>query len=436
MKNKKMKMRIWALLFLMLLMASLLGTGGSGTLAASSGWRKDSTGWRYICTDQSLKKNAWLRWKKQWYYFNEQGYMQIGWKRINGKWYFFRQNGVMLTGWKKYQGKWYYLSGSGAMVTDTWIGQYYLNEKGAWTRTLEVTDYSIPDYYKTQLYNAANSVDLQGEEWTSFAVIADTHGDGQRTQTVIRYLLEHSDVERCFWLGDLGDKYFDEVGEKQYETFRESLLPCKDRIYVTIGNHDRWKPGWYSKEDVGIVYRDFLKGKKGLTGNPEDFYYYFDDLERRLRYLVINTSNIPEDQMAMSETELSWIRETGLSLPGEDWGVVILGHIDINTDLGYKYTSRNAEALSEMIAGCNGHVVGYFCGHEHLDGQSRVKDSFYQNCLVSDCIRKDQMKREANTREDGAVTVVSVNTTTGQVILQRVGLPMDGKLKNYNYLTD
>ena len=41
----------------------------------------------------------------------------------------------MATGWIKVNGTWYYLNGSGAMAENTWIGNYYVNSSGAWTKT-------------------------------------------------------------------------------------------------------------------------------------------------------------------------------------------------------------------------------------------------------------------------------------------------------------
>ena len=38
----------------------------------------------------------------------------------------------MLTGWQIIDSKWYYFNVSGVMEKDTWIGDYYVDEKGVW----------------------------------------------------------------------------------------------------------------------------------------------------------------------------------------------------------------------------------------------------------------------------------------------------------------
>ena len=335
--------------------------------------------------------------------------------------------------WLHTDSGWMFMYPDQTYATNTWIGRSYVDANGIRTRRLKSTKYEIPDYYLTQLHNTVRGVNKLDGDWSSFAIITDTHGDGQRTQNVLRYLLDHSKVSKCFWLGDLCSGNFDQTGKKEYMTSRKDLLSYRNRIYVTIGNHDRKSDKDYRKEDLGIVYRDFLKGKRELKGCPNDFYYYFDEPKTKLRYLVLNTSNCMRDQRKMDRAELKWLREEALQLPAEDWSVVIFGHLDIDPNSDLPYKSRDSYLLAELIIAAKVKVAGYFCGHEHLDAQSRVAGRFYQNVLTSDGIRKGQSGRIEGTVHDGAVTVVSVNSRTGKVIFRRIGMPTDGKLKNYNY---
>ena len=409
----KVNQKKWIISIILVAAILLSGLGGFRSEAASAEWVKTSKGWMYVYPDQTYAKSEWIKYKKKYYYVNKAG--------------------IALTGWKKIKGNWYYFKANGEMVRNAWVGQFFLNAQGIRTRKLKATTYTIPEYYRTQLYKTVKTVNSMSENWTSFAIITDTHGDGQRTQNVIRYLLDNSKVSKCFWLGDLCNGYFDETGKKEYIRFRKDLLPYKDQIYVTIGNHDRKANKTYNKEDAGIVYREFLKDKEGLNGCPEDFYYYFDDPNMKIRYLVLNTANVASNQRKMDPAELKWIKKTALKLPGENWNLIVLGHTDIDPNTNLPYKLRNSKKLIDMLSSGKAQVVGYFCGHEHIDAQSCVNGRFYQNALASDCIRKGQAPRKVGTIEDGAVTVVSVNTKTGRVVFNRIGLPMDGKLENYNY---
>ncbi len=63
--------------------------------------------------------------------------MAEGWARIGNTWYYLTPgSGAMAEGWVSVDNIWYYLTPkSGAMASNTWIGNYYVNGSGAWTRT-------------------------------------------------------------------------------------------------------------------------------------------------------------------------------------------------------------------------------------------------------------------------------------------------------------
>lgn len=127
------------------------GGGGGGprlkSASARSGkWIQDAVGWWYQNADNTYPKDGWFQLeysgKKEWYYFDKNGYMAVGWVFSDGKWYYLSQaldgsNGRMLTGWQLIDGKWYYLNEApdgtrGARLADTWVGEYYLNQEGIW----------------------------------------------------------------------------------------------------------------------------------------------------------------------------------------------------------------------------------------------------------------------------------------------------------------
>lgn len=41
------------------------------------------------------------------------------------------------TGWQKINGKWYYFGGEqdGSMKSNVWVGDYYLDNSGVWSKT-------------------------------------------------------------------------------------------------------------------------------------------------------------------------------------------------------------------------------------------------------------------------------------------------------------
>lgn len=80
-----------------------------------------------------------------WFFFDETGKMMTGWIMDNGLWYYLNPvsdgtRGKMMIGWQQIEGKWYYFNPEsdgtkGKMVTNTWVGNYHLNENGVWDAT-------------------------------------------------------------------------------------------------------------------------------------------------------------------------------------------------------------------------------------------------------------------------------------------------------------
>ena len=109
-------------------------------------WIKDDIGWWVQNPDGTWLAGTWkllpYRGTIEWYYFDERGYMLTGWFEDNGRKYYLHPisdgtQGRMYTGWQLIDGKWYYFNEisdgtKGALLTNTWIGEYFVDENGVW----------------------------------------------------------------------------------------------------------------------------------------------------------------------------------------------------------------------------------------------------------------------------------------------------------------
>ena len=88
-------------------------------------WINDANGWWYKEPNGAYPKSTWKQIDyngiKNWYYFDEQGYMAIGWKLINDKWYYMYENT------EKGHIK-------GSMAYSTKVGEYKIGFDGAWIK--------------------------------------------------------------------------------------------------------------------------------------------------------------------------------------------------------------------------------------------------------------------------------------------------------------
>ena len=287
------------------------------------------------------------------------------------------------------------------------------------------------EYFVAPTKSVVGEINNLGDDWISFVAIADPHGDAnmQNSQAIVNYLLETSKCESAILLGDYSTEYWSEA---EYSNWVEPLKVNAEKIYPVIGNHERMGA---SASDIAVIYTDFLADKANIVGTPESYYYYRDIESHKLRVAFINTSET--SQYRMSETQLTWLKTTAETLPDSSWHLMVCAHVNVN-DLGgvTRSNSPDAEAIINAISSCNGKIVGYFCGHQHID-DARDIGSFHQVLLLNDKLETKNYyegysvtDRKAGTVSEQAVSVISVNTTTCDVVVRRIGA---GKTMVYNY---
>lgn len=130
------------------LSTALVISSGMPVTAASAGWRKDASGWRYVNTNGSYR-TGWVQDRDgQWYFMDyHTGLMKTGWiKPRDGKWYFLDYHtGAMRTGWiKPRDGKWYFMDYHNGDMLTGWIKPrdnkwYYLDTSSGAMKTGNVT---------------------------------------------------------------------------------------------------------------------------------------------------------------------------------------------------------------------------------------------------------------------------------------------------------
>ena len=96
-----------------------------------TGWQQIENNWYYFDGSGAMKTD-WILLGKTWYYMEPDGKMVTGRQTIREKEYYFDASGAMKTGWIKLEGKDCYYNPDGALMKDTWIGDYYVDETGAW----------------------------------------------------------------------------------------------------------------------------------------------------------------------------------------------------------------------------------------------------------------------------------------------------------------
>lgn len=294
---------------------------------------------------------------------------------------------------------------------------------------------NVTSYYREDVLDVATEINTLSNSWVSFVIITDSHGNANRqnSQAIATYLVRNTKANKLFHLGDVSGNSWSET---EYSTYFAPLIEnCQRQTYFACGNHE-----WFGNitwDTLQIIYNNFLANKSYLHGTPNHFYYYFDDTAKKIRYLVINTSDGSHN--GATQAQVNWITSS-VQLPNSSWKLIVFGHMDINPSdpITSSWESGSASALSTAIASTNGTIIGYFCGHEHHDRIIKVNNVFYQVALLNDSCDKDTTfpsitnpDRTAGTTSEQAVSVISINTTTGAVVIRRIGA---GQNLSYNYL--
>ena len=110
--------------------------GGKNDGSMKIGWQYVNGQWYFMNNDGRMA-TGWVAVKGKWYYMSGSGAMLYGWQKIGSNWYYLSgaNDGSMKTGWQFINGKWYYMNGDGAMLSNQWVGNYWVDGSGAWTKT-------------------------------------------------------------------------------------------------------------------------------------------------------------------------------------------------------------------------------------------------------------------------------------------------------------
>lgn len=291
---------------------------------------------------------------------------------------------------------------------------------------------NVVSYYQAETLAMQSEIDALSDDWQTFVFITDPHSPAnqQHSQAIALYLLANSKADKIILGGDIVDSIWPQNYSLFVTPFRESYL--KDNIYCVMGNHETFGGGYASA--ASAIYNDFLADKTGLSGNLQDNYWYFDDSERKVRWVFLNTSDGRKTDSAataavtVSNDQLTWL-QNAVVLPDSSWSLLVIGHVTIYGQYGSVNFTGNVSNGADVISAinqCNGDVIGYFCGHQHVNAVSDT-GLFYQATMRCDRFENTNYyglsytERVAGTRTEQSVEVVSFNTKTKDVLIRGIG---------------
>lgn len=215
---------------------------------------------------------------------------------------------------------------------------------------------SVPDYYYTNSYldnkisrinTLAKSCAATGD---SFIFITDEHWTLNQKQSIplISAINESCHIDKVISGGDTADSPSEDFCNKLRKAFPH-------RIYHVAGNHD-WFP-----EDGNLMYYYMDAYNVDQIGNPENHYYYVDNPQKKIRYIVLNRYKKVNNEwinMNNDATQISWLTNEALDVES-GWSILVFDHYILKGD---------GVALALDGAKNNGvDIIAIIVGHTHYD---------------------------------------------------------------------
>lgn len=262
----------------------------------------------------------------------------------------------------------------------------------------------IPEYWKAHLQEKIEKIlALQselGENGVSFAMITDIHWshNAHHSAALLESVLTACDVPYYFNGGDVA--CFCPFGTKEhlkgeFDGYKRAFAAIESKCLMTLGNHD----GVYSalaeyeysqnisKAEVVENGFAFLKKYPSRMFGEDGTYYFVDDAKRKMRYIVLNTHDVPSNEtdelgraiyntfrmFCIREKQLKWLAERALDVPSREWSVVLCSHENATAKPHHKTKNHN------LILG----IINAFRRGKKFEGKTVFQDEPYLNAEIS-----------------------------------------------------
>ena len=237
-------------------------------------------------------------------------------------------------------------------------------------------------------------------------------------------------------------------------------------VYTAKGNHD-FTIRYDAKTDDGFTYsgsaaRAVVMGTKGCrnvvtnAADPEACYYYFDNADAKIRYVVMDTTDTinPKAKFwavvyGMHETQMRWVADNAIATLTEGWSAVLMHHIPFAGVVGSDgdarcfgefrrfleaYQNRGACTLcgkSYDFAQAKGRILLDITGHHHAERQTFLNgilhvtepcDAAYGDYILGSAPWCGDLPRKTGgTVEEQTFDAVQLDPANSLVYFTRVG---------------
>ena len=315
-----------------------------------------------------------------------------------------------------------------------------------------------PAFYEEhigQVISAYMEAKKNAPHCVGFAFITDIHIhlNGRASVPLLLKIGENTDIKTVLCGGDhcwaFGSKAQCLVNFSDSLNYMDPLRETMN-LYHARGNHDctvqssfELATGYTMPYDV--LQQTFASHSTPASGSvPGKLYYFADDADNKIRYIILDTSenHLDEDagwgvENGMHEEQLQWLANVALQLPDEDWAAVAVGHIPCTEELcRFKGNLDSLRIIMEAFknkTSCDyadftnvkGELVAYLCGHTHRDASAFTNGLLHVNTGCDAYCKDDGISRDVGRTENTLFDIFILDRQEKTLRTLRVGAGKD-----------
>ena len=302
----------------------------------------------------------------------------------------------------------------------------YRNQMAIEELNNQINVYSLPAYYTDANYiqNKAARINELGKAADDvFIFITDIHWElnAKQSPALINYIMRNCNISKVFDGGDLSDATI----KTAIDAYKNATI---GEIHHATGNHD-----WFPPETGKSLYYALDYDKNNQYGDFENHYWYVDNVQSKIRYVVLNTfRHTGTDtstgwEYGFDAAQIAWFENDALNVP-DGYDVIIIAHyFGTNTDKATGANDINTIINTFNNSERNGKVLFVIEGHRHWDAIFTENTSV--PIVLTTCDKYDfsnepilaEYIREMGTLTEQAFDVCIVNRDTQTATFVRIG---------------
>lgn len=294
--------------------------------------------------------------------------------------------------------------------------------------------FTVPAYYHSNNYLDAKCARIRelvencAGEGDAFFFVTDQHWElnARHSPALMRYIAGHVHVPRTFCGGDT---------VSNSGTALEAYVQTLDNafsgdIHHVMGNHE-----YFEDRDGNKLAYLFDMGKANQVGNTKRHYYYVDNPQQKLRYIVLCAFSTDSGTLgtAYDSEQITWLRDTALNVES-GWTVIVFTHSLYNEYL--TPSPDGADTVAAVLDAATCSVACVITGHMHRDYVTQTPGGI--PVVVTTCDKyypwisdgEDMEPWITASRTEGTLTeqafdVVVLNKADKQLTFVRIGAPAE-----------